>query len=43
MPLLLDLLPALHELPPVTKLLLKTTVLLSYLAWVGELRLGQAR
>ncbi|MGI4867477.1 MAG: hypothetical protein ACRYFZ_26395 [Janthinobacterium lividum] len=39
--LLTTWLPILHELPPHAKLLLKATVLLSYLAWVGELRVGK--
>lgn len=37
------LLTILPELAPETKLLLKATILLGYLAWVGELRVAKVR
>lgn len=38
-----DFLLLLPEVPPLAKLLLKAAVLLGYLAWVGELRVGKVR
>jgi hypothetical protein len=37
----LNFLLLLPELPPAVKLLLKATIMLGYLAWVGELRVAK--